>query len=137
MPIKDQVTHHSFRQIMNAAIASNTTTNSEIIDTEGAPLGLTFAAYASAYTDGTYAFSFQHGEQANLSDAETVPAESFVNQENIPNVTAAAVAGALVGKAGLFSLRRYVRVVVTSTGVTSGATLQIVAMESPDVIPAP
>ena len=112
-----------------AAITSNTTTNGVIIDTQGYN-SLTFLLNVGARTDGTYTPTIQHGDAANLSDATTVGADDLIG-----TFAGAAISAAnTVRKIGYVGNRRYVRLGVVSTTVTSGATVGATAvLGEPDV----
>jgi hypothetical protein len=112
----DTVNGQSVANALNtAAITTNTTTNGVIIDTQGYQ-GLTFLLNVGARTDGTFAVSLQHGDAANLSDAATPAADDVLGAISLN-------AAQTYGKIGYVGNKRYVRMQVVSTGVTSGATV--------------
>ncbi|WP_201736452.1 hypothetical protein [Rhizobium sp. P007] len=106
-----------------AAIASNVTTNGIIIDTQGFN-ALTFLLNVGARTDGTFAGSIQHGDTADLSDAATPAADDLIAPTGGNSINAAQT----IKKFGYVGNKRYVRLNVTSTGVTSGATVGATAL---------
>jgi hypothetical protein len=106
-----------------AAITSNTTTNGVIIDTQGYN-SLTYLLNVGARTDGTFTPSIQHGDAANLSDAATVTADDLVGTY----AGAAISAAQTVKKIGYVGNKRYVRLQVVSTSVSSGATVGATAL---------
>ena len=122
------------------AITSDTTTNTAIIDTADQDLGVSFFMNASAYTDGTYKLVLQEGDAANLSDAATVPSEKLITVTGLDavatGVTAVTADGDKMFKVGVFSTKRYVRAQVVSTVTTSGATISVVALVSPELVAA-
>jgi hypothetical protein len=61
------------RQLRQAALTGNATTNSQIIDTQGFE-SLEFLIESGVITDGTFTPNLQEGDAANLSDAATVAA---------------------------------------------------------------
>lgn len=113
--------HHNVKGV-NAlniqAIATNTTTVGNIIDTVSFE-SIEFLIQAATLTDGAYALKLEHGDDSGLSDAADVPA--------------AEVLGALTGfvatddnavkRLGYIGKKRYVRLSIVSTGVTTGGTL--------------
>lgn len=119
------------------AISTNTTTNTAIIDTRDADMGVTFVIVPTAYTDGTYAFNLQEGDESDLSDATNVPTEYFVKNAAEGQTIAAALAenGSAV-RIGVHSNKRYLRLQIISTGVTTGATLSTLCLLGREVIPA-
>jgi hypothetical protein len=100
------------------AIATNTTTVGNIIDTLGFR-SLEFFILSKTITDGAYAIKLEEGEDAALSDAADVPA--------------ADVLGALTGfvaadddtvkRVGSVGKKRYQRLSIVSTGVTTGVDI--------------
>ncbi len=112
--------------LTSTEIVSNTTTNGEIID--GALReGLEFIVQAGEITDGVYAISLEHGDDPALADAAAVPAADIVGSIADFVLTD----DDAVRKFGYIGNKRYVRLVVTSTGVTSGGWLAAVAFSTP------
>lgn len=107
----------------SAAISTDTTTNGNIIDTQGFD-SITFVADASAYTDGTYTLALQEGDASNLSDATSVAAADLLGG------AAVAVGAANTPKRlGYKGVKRYVRLQIVSTSTSSGATLHAAAIK--------
>jgi hypothetical protein len=104
-----------------STISTNTTTTGDIIDMQGHQTGAYFTVLCSAFTDGSYVVSLQHGDAANLSDAVDVVAPDLVGSNF--TLTAATAAAAVINSLGYIGGKRYVRLKVVSTGVTTGATL--------------
>lgn len=109
--------------VNNGAISSSTTTAGNIIDTQGFN-SLEFFLQVGARTDGTYTLSMEHGDAANLSDTATPAADDIVGTLA---ATAASAANA-VKRVGYVGNKRYVRVNIVSTSVTSGATAGVLAV---------
>lgn len=134
MPTRD---NHSNQLMLEAlasiAISANEVNNGVIIDTADYDMGIKFGFDMSAWTDGAYAISYEEGDASNLSDAVAVPTEKIIG--DAVTLGAATAAGAAFTGNGLFSTKRYVRCVITSTGVTTGATLSGVAVESGEYNP--
>ncbi|MBZ9674546.1 hypothetical protein [Mesorhizobium sp. ES1-1] len=115
-----------------AAITSSTTTNGVILDTQGYN-ALTFVLNVGARTDGTYTLAVTHGDDSGLSDGATPAADDLVGTAAGTAVAAAQT----MKKLGYVGNKRYVRVSVVSTGVTSGATVGATAiLGRPTVGPA-
>jgi len=107
-------------------ITSNTTTNGNIID--GALReGLEYILQAGGITDGVYAVSLEEGEQSNLSDASAVAAADIVGA--IANFIS--TDDDVVRKFGYIGNKQFTRLVVTSTGVTTGGFFSAVAVSTP------
>lgn len=106
----------------SAAISINTATNGEIIDLELCG-GVEFIMNVTAYTDGTYTPSIQVGNVSNLSDAATADATTI--RGDLTAVTAVGVTSFGLARTTF----RYARMVITSTAVTTGATINAVAVK--------
>lgn len=115
-----------------AAIATSTTTNGVIIDTQGYE-ALTFVLNVGARTDGTFTPAITHGDDPALADGATPDASDLVG-----TAAAAAISTAqTMKKLGYVGAKRYVRLGVVSTAVTSGATVGATAILSrPAIGPA-
>lgn len=96
-------------------ITGNSTTNGNTIDTQGFE-SVSFTVITGNITDGTVTPKLQHGDQSNLSDAADVSASDMVGSFT-------AIAATDDNKAYTVNYiggKRYVRVVLTQTGATSG-----------------
>ena len=133
MSVREQVTMMNLATLISANIAANGVTNGESVDGRNDELGLSFfLSIRGTYTDGTYTLSLE--ESDDNSSWSAVPAEKLVfggsdnpeaggviaGQTSIA-VSAATAVGANAAKVGVFSNKRYVRPVVTASGVTTGA----------------
>lgn len=137
MPTKEQATH---QKVMNAlepqVIGSNTTTTGAIIDTDDYDMGLYFAVLVTSYTDGTFTLKIEDGDNSGLSDAADVATAQLV-YGTLPAVSAALAEGGIMPKEGVHSTKRYVRPSIVSTGVTTGATVQVIAIKGAEYLPTP
>lgn len=117
------------RAISPAAITSDTTTAGQIIDTQGYE-SVTFIIASGTITDGTYTPLIQEGDDSGLSDAAAVPDDRLLPSGTGQEAAIAIVAADdnVVEKIGVISKKRYVRLSLVSTGVTSGGTLAAVAI---------
>lgn len=105
-----------------AAIASNTATKGTAVDTASLGNSVSFFSRVRLYTDGTYVLSAEESDDNVTFTA--VAAEKIVGSSS-----QAALSGANpLGKIGVFSSKRYVKPVLTSTGVTIGATIDVIAI---------
>lgn len=131
MAVREMVTKSDVLLAHQGSIASNTTTNTTIIDTADYDVGISFYLSAPVYTDGTFKLTFQEGDDSGLSDATTVPAVKIVpisdSAQDAVNtgITEQTDDGDRLVKAGIHSTKRYVRANIVSTGVTSGATVNL------------
>ena len=140
MAVRDNVTLNNILLNLAAAVTTDTTTAGAIVDTADQERGVSFYLSASAYTDGTYKLILEEGNDSGLSDATVVPVEKLILVDGLDavndGVTAVTAANGKYVKVGIFSNKRYVRPSVVSTVTTSGATLNLVALVSPEILAA-
>lgn len=99
-----------------AAIASNTTTNGSTVDLQGYE-SCEFVIVSGTLTDGSYAINVQESDDnATWSDA---PASAILGAEP----TFAATDDNTVKSVGYVGSKRYTRIQIVSTGVTTGGTI--------------
>lgn len=108
----------------STAIGSNTTTNGEVIDTAGFE-SIEFVIKSETLTDGSYAPTITEGDESDLSDGAT--ATDLIGAAS--DATFAATDDNTVKKIGYKGGKRYVRLNIVSTGVTTGGTLSAVAVK--------
>jgi len=113
------------------AINSNTTTSGNVIDMLGYE-GLSFYVSSATLTDGAYQVNVQHGDASNLSDAADVAAADLINAEP----AFVATEDNTVKEVGYVGDKRYVRVQIVSTGVTTGGTFTALAVRGMPLIQA-
>ena len=101
--------------LAGAAINSNTTTVGEIIDSLGYE-SLEFFVSMATIVDGAYAFLLEEGDDAALADAAAVSAD-----ETLGVLTGFALTDDNSTKrVGSIGKKRYQRLSIVSTGVTTG-----------------
>ncbi len=121
MATKDITTILDVSNALNSGVInSDTNTDGEFIDTQGF-YGLTFVAESTAYTDGTYTLQVFESDTAAAPDFTLTDADFVVGSGTISAVNTPAKIG-YVGK------KRYARLRIVSTGVTTGATLTATAI---------
>lgn len=111
-----------------AAIVSSTTTNGSILDTANYDLGLAFALSCVAFTDGVYTLQVWTSDDSGMSGEVQLTGDNLIG--TAPAVSALSAAGGTLGAVGVIGNKRYVRVKIVSTGVTSGATVRVLAIQS-------
>lgn len=135
MPVREQVTHQAvYNALEPQVIATDTTTAGAIIDTANYDLGVYFAVLVTSYTDGTYTLKIEDGDDSGLSDAADVPTANLV-YGTLPAVSAAVAEGGVLAKEGVFGTKRYIRPSIVSTSTTTGATVQVIAVNGGEVLP--
>lgn len=135
--INDLQFYTQTEQVFNAAIATNTTTYSAAIDTAEI-LACMFTFAATAYTDGTYAFTVEEADDVafTVNVNEILPADDKwqgAKPGATPELTAVTADGDILNKIGVFSTRRYIRLKIVSTATTTGATINANAVQSLEV----
>ncbi|MBC3889508.1 hypothetical protein GH810_14435 [Acetobacterium paludosum] len=108
------------------AITTNTTVNGEIIDTAGFN-SLTFIVKAGTITDGDYAVSLMEGDNAALTDAALVADADLLGLEAGASFTADTDDNKTT-RIGYRGNKRYVRLSITTTNVTTGGAISAVAI---------
>lgn len=135
MAVRDQVTKFNAYQASYDAIASDTTTVGAIFDTADYELGFSCLISAPVWADGTYTLKLEESDDSGMAGAVDIPAEKLIG--TLPVVAAATVDGAALGKVGVFSNLRYIRVSVVSTDFSaSGATIMTTVIKHAEVCPA-
>lgn len=107
------------------AITTDTTTNGEIIDTQGFE-SVEFVALSGTLTDGDYLPLVEDGDDASLSDAAAVSDDFLLGTE--ADAAFAATDDNTVKRIGYVGHKRYVRYSVVSSSTSSGGTLSAVAL---------
>jgi hypothetical protein len=105
-----------------AAISTNTNTDGAIIDTAHYE-SLEFYILSGTVTDGTYVAQLFHGNDSGLSDAAQVSSE-----EQLGTATFILTDDDATKRIGYVGKKRYVRLRLVSTGVTTGGTFGAVAV---------
>ncbi len=105
------------------AITSDTTTNGNIIDSQGYE-SLDFSILSATLSDGTYTAQLQHGDDSGLSDASVVASDDYIG--DLP--VFADTEDNAVKHVGYVGKKRYVRLNIVSASTTSGGTLAAIAI---------
>lgn len=111
--------HHNIKTVISLAaqtINSNTTTVGAIIDTAGFE-SVEFSVQVGTITDGAYALVLEQGDDSGLSDAAAVPSDEVLG--DLTGFVAADDDS--VKRVGSIGKKRYQRLSIVSTGVTTGA----------------
>jgi len=106
-------------------ITSNTTTNGNIIDTQGYE-SLDFVLHAGAIVDGVYDAELWYGDDSGLSDAAKVSDDFLLGSLEDTEFTDAD--DNKTRRIGYVAHKRYVQIRVNSTGVTSGGFFGAIAI---------
>lgn len=141
MAIKEMCSKLAFRKVGSVAIGANQafTTLGAVIDTKDADFDNTFIVGASAFTDGVYNLQVQEADDAGFTENVAVlDRDHIVGQPagGVVSITAASTAGAVdYAKVGVFANRRFLRLQVEATGVTTGATIEAFVALGRSIVP--
>ncbi|MCK4961246.1 MAG: hypothetical protein KAS19_02125 [Anaerolineales bacterium] len=131
---RDIVNDHDVIEVIPpTAVSGDGDTFGSAVDTADYELGVMFAIALSSFTDGEYDITVQDSDDGS-TDWQDVDAEEL---QNTPATADAASGNNRLSKVGAFSTRRYQRVRVTASSVTTGATVTGVCVEAAELKPTP
>lgn len=108
-----------------ATIATDTTTDGIVIDTEGCE-SITFVLRTSARTDGTYTPLIEESDVVTFGGEEVAVDDKWLTKTE---ASAALNTANAVSQIGYVGKKRYVRLAVVSSGTTSGAHVSALAIK--------
>jgi len=133
MPVKDIISNIEAQKAEDFTVAANgTLQGATAIDTADFGEGVGVVANCTAYTDGSHVLGFEDSADGS-TDWQAVSGDKVILAETVSAVT---TDGDILKKAGVFSTRRYLRPTVVSTGVTTGASISVIAVKCPEILPA-
>lgn len=106
------------------AVSGSGATNGAIIDTKGYK-NTTFVIRTGTVTDGTYTPSFTEGDASNLAGGGAVAAADLIGTV----ADATATTSNSVKKIGYKGNKRYVRLTITASGVTTGGGIGAIVIQ--------
>lgn len=122
-----------------AIINSNTTTNGNIIDTADFDGGINFTLNCGLRTDGVFTPKIEESDSSIFATSNEVIDDMLVKQDFSSNVTPETQAvlntNNSVSKIGVVGSKRYVRLSIVSTIVTTGATLSAICERKAELAP--
>ena len=130
MPIRDIKNDLETKVVLAQLINSDTTSVGAIIDTQGLDRGLLYTILSTSRTDGTYTPLIEEGDASNLSDASAVADANLIGTEAAAALSADTTDGTVLKSIGVIGTKRYLRLSIVSTSVTTGATIAVVAVYS-------
>lgn len=110
-----------------AALTANAANNGVIIDTQGFE-SVMVALQSGVITDGAFAYKLQEGDVSNLSDAADVATTDYITSFGTGSF--ALTDDNVTKKIGYRGAKRYVRVVITQSGATTGGFISALAILS-------
>lgn len=130
MPTRDLRSNIKPIQLMNSSITSNTTTLSAILDTRDFDLGVMLLLKAILWTDGTYTPTILQSDDPAMAGAVAVTGLQLIGTIAGVTLTAAQTtsATATIPSVGVVNTLRYIQVSIASTVVTSGARIEVEAI---------
>lgn len=136
MPVKDIRSDLVPEATLIEVISASTTTTGAIIDTAAYDGGIVMTLGVAKYTDGTYNFAFAESDASNMGSSNAIADANMIGTEAGLVLSAVSADNAVLPSIGFVGTKRYIQVTVTSTAVTTGATVFGVAMKRPEVMPA-
>ena len=118
-----------------ATISTNTATNGAAISTADFELGITFNPFISDYTDGDYAFSVEEASESGFSSPTTIPADRIIGTLSDSDLGAVTAQGATLTSFGVLTDQPFIRIVATSTNVSTGATVGVISNKKAELSP--
>jgi hypothetical protein len=116
---------HPAIAINQGAITSNTTTVSSVVDMRGY-YALELYILSGSITDGTYTPLVEHADSSDFSDGAAVADTMLLGTEL--DAVFISTDDHKVKRIGYLGDKRYVRISLVSTGVTSGGTFTVLAL---------
>lgn len=113
-------------------IAANGDTQSTVIDSFEYESGVMFGMFASNYTDGTFQITAIQESDESGSGFTDIDLDKVIG--NYADTSLSAANTDLV-TLGCFSTKRYLRVTINASGVTTGSDIAIVATVKGDNLP--
>jgi hypothetical protein len=107
-------------------ISTDTTTQGAIIDTQNF-YSLEFLLFSGTITDGDYAIKMEDGDDSGLSDAADVNSDFILG--SLSDAAFAAADDNTTKRVGYVGNKRYVRLSIVSTNVSSGGDLGALAIK--------
>jgi hypothetical protein len=135
MPVREFRSIIATQLAFNANITTNTTTNGFIIDVKPYNDGIKFVPACVAFTDGTYNFTLEESDASNMSGSDLIDPSEIDGLLSGLTKTAADTLGVILANVAILATKRYVRINVVSTGVTTGARIVVFAEEWADQKP--
>jgi hypothetical protein len=111
--------------LLAQSIVTNTTTVGAIIDTEGLE-GLEFTLSSATITDGVYVVLLEDSDDSGMSGATTVAGDDLLGN----NPRFILTDDDDVSRVGYVGNKRFVRLSVVSTGVTTGGAFSATAIQT-------
>jgi len=133
MSIRDLKSNVQQSVIFSGTIATDTTTPSNAFDTVGFNGGVMFGLAVANYTDGNYKISKIQESSDNVTYTD-IAADAYITDDNSYAAASADSAG-VISTIGCFSTERYLKVLVESDTVTTGAEVVVIATAKGDSLP--
>ena len=137
MPIKDNKSMTDVLYLQRGNIVSDTVTNSNSVDTADLDNGVTFIPYLNDTAGGNVALtSIQESTDNGFTDPFVDISTAQINGDLADFATLVVAADdEILLTIGVFGVKRFVRLVLTSTGGTSGSAFRILVNEGIEITP--
>jgi hypothetical protein len=120
--------------LLNTTVATDTDTNSSSLDLKGYQSGHMLSLCLATFTDGVYHIS-KLQESDDDSVWSDVDSDSYIGAIPTSDLTAVTGEERLETIAVRQPTKRYLRAVITSTGVTTGADVVVISARQGDILP--
>ena len=137
MSVKDIASNLEVIKIEDFAVSANGQLVSTVaLDMADFEEGLVVAGNCTSYTDGDHVIGFQESSDDGASDPYAdIAAEKIIGSDAGRTVDAVTADGDSEKKAGCFSTKRYIKITIDSTGVTTGAAITVNAIRKGELLP--
>ena len=129
--LSDQRTVLRFNQDITAD-GNHVSTLIGVIDSADYDMGIFFSAGIVEFTDGVFEIQVQESDENNAG-FNLIPPEKLLG--SFPVLTALTAEGGQLGEFGVVGTKRYLKVLIAATGVTSGARLVVSSIEKGEYNP--
>jgi hypothetical protein len=116
-------------------ILANNSTAGTILDTADYDSGIMFCFAVPDYGDGTYSINMYESDDKSMTTEALIPDEKLIGSISDLVFTSVTNQGDPVKTLGIVGTKRYVRPVITSTSVATGATLFISINKVHEILP--
>ncbi len=114
----------------------NTSATGAAIDVADFDGGFVFSLFTIDYTDGTYTPAIEEADDSGFSSPTEVEAGRLIGTPADEAISATQSTGDTLTSIGAFGTKRFVRLKITSTIVTTGATILSLAHKKAELSPA-
>lgn len=135
MAIKDIRSQNLQQDAFNQFISANGNFDGAILDTADNDGGFMISVMTANYVDGSYSVSIFESDDSGMAGATEITDPQKIIGTSPIVVSAATASGDILETMGVFSNKRYLRVRVVASAVTTGSDVIVVSTQAPEVVP--